>query len=202
MKIMASVIIGYLIGCFNPAAIIAKTKNVNLRQEGTGNLGATNTAFVMGSGAGIAVLIADIMKSVLSAKLVKLLFPQTLCVGMVACIGCILGHCFPIFMGFHGGKGLAAFARMVLEYNFWFALPIVIPGVLLIMVLNTGVAAPVWACVLFPILVACYHGGVQKIVLALIASSIILYTHRDNLKKAMMKSDIISVRDFIVKIIR
>ena len=74
MKILASVIIGYLIGCVNPAAIISKRKNVNLKQEGTGNLGATNTAYVMGRGAGITVLIADIMKSVLSAKLVKLLF--------------------------------------------------------------------------------------------------------------------------------
>ena len=67
MKIIASVIIGYLIGCFNPAAIIAKRKNVNLKQEGTGNLGATNTAYVMGSGAGITVLITDIMIPVVRA---------------------------------------------------------------------------------------------------------------------------------------
>lgn len=201
MKIMISVIIGYLIGCFNPAAIIAKRKNVNLKQEGTGNLGATNTAYVMGSGAGITVLIADIMKSVFSAKLVKLLFPQTLCVGMLACIGCILGHCFPIFMGFHGGKGLAAFAGMVLEYNLHFALPIIIPGLFLIIILNTGVAAPILACVLFPILVACYHGTLEEMILAAISSCVILWTHRDNLKKAILREDVISSKEYIKAII-
>ena len=202
MKIMASVIIGYLIGCVNPAAIISKRKNVNLKQEGTGNLGATNTAYVMGRGAGITVLIADIMKSVLSAKLVKLLFPQTLCVGMIACIGCILGHCFPIFMGFHGGKGLAAFAGMVLEYILWFALPIVIPGLLLIFILNTGVAAPAWGCAMFPILVACYHGSTTEIILATTASTFIAWMHRDNLRKALARADTISTKKFLMKIFK
>lgn len=201
MKIMVSVIIGYLMGCFHPAAIIAKRKNVNLKQEGSGNLGATNTAFVLGRGAGITVLIADIMKSVLSAKLAKLLFPQTLYVGMIACIGCILGHCFPIFMGFQGGKGLAAFAGMVLEYNLSFALPIVIPGLLLILVLNTGVAAPVWGCIMFPILVACYHGSTAEIILATTASVFIVWMHRDNIRKALAGADVISTKNFFKKML-
>lgn len=202
MRVIISLIIGYLMGCISPAAIISKIKNVNLKETGTKNLGATNTTLVLGKRAGAMVLIVDVMKSILSAKLVKVLFPQTVCAGMIACIGCILGHCFPIFLGFQGGKGLAAFAGMVLEYNPWFALPIIVPGVILILILNTGVAAPMLGCVVFPVLVACSHGGMQEIVLALIASSIIVYTHGDNLKKALMKSDIVSVRDFLVKIIR
>lgn len=201
MQVMASVMIGYLIGCISPAAILSRFKHVNLRQEGTKNLGATNTAFVLGRGAGLTVLIADIMKSILSAKLVKLMFPQTPYAGMIACIGCILGHCFPIFMRFQGGKGLAAFAGMVLEYNLWFALPIVILGLILIVILNTGVAAPMLGCILFPILVACFHGSIQEICLAVVSSCIIVWTHRDNLKKAHSKNEVISVRDFIHKML-
>lgn len=201
MQVMASVMIGYLIGCISPAAILSRFKHVNLRQEGTKNLGATNTAFVLGRGAGLTVLIADIMKSILSAKLVKLMFPQIPYAGMIACIGCILGHCFPIFMRFQGGKGLAAFAGMVLEYNLWFALPIVILGLILIVILNTGVAAPMLGCILFPILVACFHGSIQEICLAVVSSCIIVWTHRDNLKKAHRKNEVISVRDFIHKML-
>ena len=131
MQVIISLIIGYLMGCISPAAIISKIKNVNLKETGTRNLGATNTTLVLGKRAGVVVLVVDIMKSILSAKLVKLLFPHAVCAGMIACIGCILGHCFPVFLGFQGGKGLAAFAGMVLEYNPWFAIPIVIPGVIL-----------------------------------------------------------------------
>ena len=134
MRVIVSLTIGYLMGCISPAAIISKIKNVNLRETGTKNLGATNTALVLGKRAGMMVLIVDILKSIMSAKLVKVLFPQAVCAGMIACIGCILGHCFPIFLGFQGGKGLAAFAGMVLEYNPWFAITIVISGVILMMV--------------------------------------------------------------------
>ena len=63
-------LIGYLIGCFNPAAMIAKRKHIDLKQEGTGNLGATNATYVLGRTAGITVLLMDILKSILSAKLV------------------------------------------------------------------------------------------------------------------------------------
>lgn len=196
MRVIISLIIGYLMGCISPAAIISKTKNVNLKETGTKNLGATNTTLVLGKKAGAMVLIVDVMKSILSAKLVKVLFPQAMYAGMIACIGCILWHCFPIFLGFQGGKGLAAFAGMVLEYNPWFAIPIVIPGVILIIILNTGVAAPMLGCIVFPILVACSHGGVQEIVLALIASIIIIWMHRDNLKRALSRNDVVSVRNF------
>ena len=202
MQVIISLIIGYLMGCISPAAIISKIKNVNLKETGTRNLDATNTTLVLGKRAGVVVLVVDIMKSILSAKLVKLLFPHAVCAGMIACIGCILGHCFPVFLGFQGGKGLAAFAGMVLEYNPWFTIPIVIPGVILVLILNTGVAAPMLGCVVFPILVACSREGVQEIVLALLASFIIVYTHRDNLKKALMKADIVSARDFLLKITR
>lgn len=201
MWVIISLIIGYLMGCISPAAIISKIKNVNLREVGTKNLGATNTTLVLGKRAGAMVLIVDVMKSILSAKLVKVLFPQAVCAGMIACIGCILGHCFPVFLGFQGGKGLAAFAGMVLEYNPWFAIPIVISGVILMMVFNTGVVAPICGVILFPILVTCFHGSVGEIIYAVVSSCIITWTHRDNLKMAYFKNEVVSAKAFIDKIL-
>ena len=90
---------------------------------------------------------------------------------------------------------------MVLEYNPYFALPIIIPGLFLIFVLNTGVAAPVWGCFLFPILVSCNQGGTGEIILAAIASCVILWTHRDNLLKAFTKNDVVTVRGFFKKLL-
>ena len=201
MNVLKILGIGYLLGCISPAAILGKLKNVNLKKEGTGNLGATNTAFVLGRRSGIFVLVTDILKSVLSAKISCALFPNLLYAGMIACIGCILGHCFPAFMQFQGGKGVAVFAGMVVMYNPWYAIPIVIIGSALIMILNTGVAAPIFACLLFPVLVAWHSADRVEIWLAAIASIVLIITHRENLKKAFARKEDISVKDFLKKMV-
>ena len=199
MNMIVILLIGYLIGCISPAALLAKIKNVDLKQESTKNLGATNTALVLGRGSGLFVMLVDILKSILSAKLSQMLFPQISCAGMVACIGCILGHCFPVFLHFRGGKGLAAFGGMVLAYNPWFFVMILIPGVVLMVILNTGVAVPMLACVMFPILVAMYGNGIAESIMALIASGIIIIMHQENLKLALKRRDVVSVRNFFGK---
>ncbi len=175
---------------------------MDLKQEGTKNLGATNTALVLGRGSGLFVMLVDILKSILSAKLSQMLFPQISFAGMVACIGCILGHCFPVFLHFRGGKGLAAFGGMVLAYNPWFFVMILIPGVVLMVILNTGVAVPMLACVMFPILVVCYHGSVMEIGLSVIACFFIAWMHRDNLRNALAGTDVISTKNFFKKMFR
>ncbi len=63
MTAIMSLGLGYLMGCINPAMLISRRKHVNLREEGTGNLGATNTAYVLGRHAGYFVLIFDVAKS-------------------------------------------------------------------------------------------------------------------------------------------
>ena len=89
MNIFKILGIGYLFGCISPAAILGKLQNVNLKKEGTGNLGATNTALVLGPRSGMVVLVSDIVKTFLSAKVSCALFPDLLHAGMFTCIGCI-----------------------------------------------------------------------------------------------------------------
>ena len=194
--------IGYLFGCISPAAILGKMKNVDLRQEGTGNLGATNTSYVLGVKAGILVLIADVLKSILSALVSLRLCPGYLYAKMVAGIGCILGHCYPANMKFRGGKGVAAFAGMVLTYNAWFAIPIIVLGTALILLLNTGVVAPMLGAALFPILIALRSSDWIEVILALIAGGILVFTHRNNLKLAFSRQDVVSPRNFLKRFVK
>jgi glycerol-3-phosphate acyltransferase PlsY len=149
---------------------------------------------------GIVVLLSDIMKSMLSAKVSCALFPDLLHAGMFTCIGCMLGHCFPIFMHFEGGKGVAVYAGMVLLYNPWFAVPIIFFGTLLIILLNTGVAAPLLASVLFPVLIVMQGGDRISLLLTIVASMLLVFMHRDNLKKAIVKKDVCTTREFAAKI--
>lgn len=201
MQAILSLSIGYLIGSLSPAALISKIKHVNLKEEGTKNLGATNTTIVLGRWAGITVMVVDILKSFFASKLAKWLFPQLLIAGMLACIGAIVGHCFPVFLHFQGGKGLAAFGGMVLAYKPWFFAAIVIPGVILMILLNTGVAVPMLASVMFPIMTYLYSRSIPETLCAAAASLIIVIMHWSNLKKAKANEDFLKVSDFFKNIL-
>ncbi|MBQ8580444.1 MAG: glycerol-3-phosphate acyltransferase [Oscillospiraceae bacterium] len=201
MQAFLSLAMGYFMGCISPAAWVGKRHNVNLKEEGTGNLGATNTALVLGKAAGIFVMVFDMAKSFFSYKLAKYLFPQLVIAGLLACIGVILGHCFPIFLHFQGGKGLAAFGGMILAYSWKVFLTILIPGLILMAILDTGVAMPMLAGVLFPIIVYRRSTSAALALTAAAASSIILFVHRDNLKRALEGNDVVGVRDFFRKVL-
>ena len=200
MTAIVSLGLGYIIGCINPAMAISKAKHVNLKEEGTGNLGATNTAYVLGRKAGIFVMIFDILKSFLSYKLAKWLFPKLLIAGILASIGCILGHCFPVFMHFSGGKGLTAFGGLILAYSPWMFAIIVSTGVALMFLCNTGVVAPFMGCIAFPVMV--YYAGHDTLetLAVLAASAIIFSTHLSNFKMARKKEDVVNTRDFVKKV--
>lgn len=200
MEAILSLGIGYLIGCISPSAWISKKKHVDLKNEGTKNLGATNTALVLGKAAGIFVMVLDIAKSFCSYKLAKLLFPHLALAGILACIGAILGHCFPVFMNFQGGKGLAAFGGLVMAYNPWFFVAIVVPGVILMVILNTGVAVPMLASVMFPILVYWQGRNIPETALVIVASVIIVIMHWSNLKRARDHKDVVKTREFFAKV--
>lgn len=201
MNAVLSLGLGYLIGCINPAAFLSRLKKVNLKEEGTKNLGATNTALVLGRGFGIFVMIFDIFKSFFAAKLSKWLFPQLAVAGLIAAIGAILGHCFPVFLNFQGGKGLAAFGGLVLAYNPWFFLGLIVTGLILMLIFNTGVVMPMYASVMFPILTWLYSGSLPDTLLAVLAGGIIVIMHWGNLRKAREKKDYIQVKAFFRNIL-
>jgi len=109
-------IIGYLIGSIPFALIIGKRFfNIDVRRYGSGNLGATNTLRILGKRAGIAVMIGDIGKGVLATSLS--LLPgydiHPIYIGLCA----IVGHVFPIFAGFRGGKAIATLAGVFIFIN-------------------------------------------------------------------------------------
>lgn len=180
MKLLCSLAIGYLMGSVSPSAFFSRCKHVNMRQKGTKNLGASNATIVLGKGYGAAIMVLDIFKSILAGKVAKLLFPQVLIAGMVACLGAILGHIFPFYLHFSGGKGLACYGGMVLFYNpklFFFYL---IFGVGLMLLTNRTVVLPAFTAVSFPIIVWLDSGDLRMLAVSVVASAILLWVHRNN----------------------
>lgn len=115
---VVSLIIGYICGNFLTGYLYAKSKNVDIRTVGSGNVGTTNTYRSLGYKAGILTLLGDVLKVVVAVLLVWLLFHNNYegsvkVLQYYAALGCILGHNFPFVMKFHGGKGIACTAGLV-----------------------------------------------------------------------------------------
>lgn len=117
--------LGYVFGLFQTAFIYGKAHGIDIREYGSGNSGTTNALRVLGKKAGAIVLLGDCAKCILAVVVTRLLFggshPETiwlLCLYSAA--GAILGHNFPFYMGFKGGKGIAATAGLILSFHPYF----------------------------------------------------------------------------------
>lgn len=116
------IIIGYIFGLFQTAFIYGKLHGIDIREHGSGNAGTTNTLRVLGTKAGLIVLAGDIIKTILAIVICSALFgkanPQELyLLKLYAAAGAILGHNFPFYLKFKGGKGIAATAGLVLSFH-------------------------------------------------------------------------------------
>ena len=118
---VVAVLIGYTLGLFETGYIFGKMKNTDIRQHGSGNAGSTNALRVFGLKGGLITFAGDLLKSMLSVFLVWLIFRNQQPEGvrllmMYGGLGAILGHNFPFYLNFNGGKGIACTAGFVLAF--------------------------------------------------------------------------------------
>lgn len=173
-------LIGYLIGCPNMALLLAKLKGVDLRGGGSGNPGASNAMVLMGWKAGIIVGLFDIGKGVLAVLLARYLFPSAALAGVVGGVACVLGHIFPFYTLFKGGKGFASYLGMALALNWKFALILLVAVALITLITNYIVIGTMTTIITLPIYYAICSSLVTALVLS-VASVVMIYKHRENL---------------------
>ena len=121
--------IGYVFGLFQTAYIYGKLHGIDIKQHGSGTAGTTNALRVLGKKAGLIVFIGDVLKTGFAIILVSILFKDSEILSLLklyAAAGVILGHDFPFYMGFKGGKGIACTAGLIAFFH-----PILIPVELL-----------------------------------------------------------------------
>lgn len=125
MERIVCMLIGYVFGLFQTSFFYGKMKGIDIREHGSGNAGTTNTIRVLGTKAGLLVLAGDILKCILAILLCGALFdashPQEVyLLKLYAAAGAILGHNFPFYLHFKGGKGIAATAGLILAFHPYF----------------------------------------------------------------------------------
>ena len=180
MAYLVVIAAAYLLGCSNLALYISKIKKVDIRTGGSGNLGASNATVMLGWRAGIAVALHDIGKSALAVMIARMVFPEVPYIGAVAGVASVLGHIFPFYLKFKGGKGFASYMGMTLALNWKLAL-VIMALVLLVTVLTDYIVV---GTTLTIVSVPMYLGfAEQSLLLALIlciGTVVILYKHRMN----------------------
>ena len=183
-------IIAYLIGSVNFSILISKKMaGFDVREKGSGNAGTTNMLRSVGKKAAAITLICDILKGVVSiviaiivGNIVKNLDREFLL--QIAGIAVVIGHTFPIFFGFKGGKGVATSLGVLLMSNWQIGL-ICLVFALVLMVLTRMVSlGSCGAAVLFPVLTEGKSGRVY-FVYSVILAIIVLYNHRSNIKRIL-----------------
>lgn len=122
MARLAALAIGYVFGLFQTAYIYGRMKGIDIRKYGSGNAGTTNTLRVLGTKAGLIVLLGDILKCILAIVTVRLIFTDShsdmsYLLAMYAAAGAILGHNFPFYLGFKGGKGISSTSGFILAFD-------------------------------------------------------------------------------------
>jgi glycerol-3-phosphate acyltransferase PlsY len=125
-------LIGYVLGCFQTSYIYGRLHGIDIREYGSGNAGTTNSLRVLGKKAGAIVLLGDILKTGIAIVLVRLLFKtsypdiSSYLLPLYAAAGAILGHNFPFYLGFKGGKGIACTAGLIIFFHPYMIIPQII----------------------------------------------------------------------------
>ena len=116
------VFLSYLLGCSSMALYVSKLKGVYMRSGGSKNLGAANAMVLMGWRYGVLVALHDMGKAALAVALARHFAGELPGITAAAGVACVLGHIFPFYLRFKGGKGFASYLGMTLALNWKFAL--------------------------------------------------------------------------------
>ena len=190
MTYIAAILMGYLLGSSNMAKYLAMAKKVDLRAAGSGNLGASNAAILMGWGAGVAVALHDAGKAFAAVLLAKLLFPGTAYIGAVAGVAAVLGHIFPFYLKFRGGKGFAPYLGMAIALNWKFALVLLAAVLVITLITDYIVIGTFTTITAVPLYMGITGRSLLLAGILLVASAVILYKHRENITRLRTGTEI------------
>ena len=179
MGYLIVILAGYLLGSSNMAFYLSKLKKADLRGAGSGNLGASNATVLLGWRAGVLTAVHDIGKSALAVILARLVFPELPYVGAVAGVASVLGHIFPFYLKFKGGKGFASFYGMTLALNWKLALIIALAVVVVTLITDYIVCGTLTTIISVPLYIGFTSSWIVAGIL-MIATAVILYKHREN----------------------
>ncbi|MEC8617814.1 MAG: glycerol-3-phosphate 1-O-acyltransferase PlsY [Bacteroidota bacterium] len=192
---ITAVLLAYLIGSITSAIWVSKWFfGVDVRDYGSNNAGATNTFRVIGKLAGFSVLFMDILKGWASVKLITTYFftatlTQEVLINMQLAVGisAVLGHVFPLYEQFQGGKGVATLMGIILAINFQAAIGCVIIFLVIFLITNFVSLGAITAAFFFPIftIFVLKSNSPSLIYFSISISILVIITHKKNIERLL-----------------
>ena len=185
IKTVLFCVLAYLIGSINSSIIICKLKNVDIKKVGSGNAGATNTVRALGKKYGIIVFLIDFIKGVIPCVVARIFG----CGETVSIVGflAILGHIYPVYFGFKGGKGVSTTFGVLTSVNIWVALVL---GVLVLILIKTVKIVSLSVLITFVALpltmyILNSYQTYINVFVSIVYTLLVFYTHRENIKRLL-----------------
>ena len=185
---------GYAMGCLQSAYFAGRlVKKIDIREHGSGNAGTTNAVRVIGFKAGLVVLFFDLGKTVLAVMLANQIFNGRLfglegiehLPGLLAGLGVVLGHNFPFYLKFRGGKGVAASLVLVLMFDWRILVVVAVASVFVIMVTKYVSLASLTGFAIFPIYTAVLGQPIEITAVACAIGLLGFIAHRKNIVRLL-----------------
>ena len=192
-------IIAYLLGSVNLSILLCKAMGKgDIRDYGSGNAGTTNTLRTLGKGPAALVLAFDVLKAIIAVFLAKWLITLGQATNTdislykdlamaIAGIAVILGHNFPIYYGFKGGKGIATSLGVILTIEWQLGLVCLVFALLLMIITRMVSVGSITAAILYPVLVlvqgSAFSNKLVYIIFAILIALIAVYRHKSNIKR-------------------
>lgn len=191
MEYVVVLLLGYFIGTLSPALIITKkVKNIDIRDVNSKNAGTSNVAITLGLKYGVLVGILDILKGLVPVVILKFIFPENEIIWVVGGLSTIIGHVYPFYMQFRGGKGTATFGGMCIAL---FPIQSIVLGILFFTVLkisNFITIATMTVVIIIPIGMYFYNYHYISVILVSIYSLLSFYKHLPNLIRIYKKQEV------------
>ncbi|MBR2917085.1 MAG: glycerol-3-phosphate 1-O-acyltransferase PlsY [Clostridia bacterium] len=179
-------LISYLLGSISTSILLSKIKTgKDIRDFGSGNAGATNTLRTLGKGAAVIVLLGDMLKAVISILIAKAILNEQLAV-YVASIGVVLGHNFPVYFGFKGGKGVAVSAVACLFADWRIGVFVIILSLLIMITTKYVSLGSIIGAILTFLLGFIFRGvDIPYIIFSIIIGGLAIIMHRKNIARLL-----------------
>jgi len=185
LNIILPIITGYLIGSIPFGVIAGKLKKIDIRKVGSGNIGATNIYRTLGTAPAVAVFILDLLKGTFAVYIAQAMIPASPAIIVVSGIAAVMGHMYPVYLGFKGGKGSATGLGVLLGIT---------PDLFIIAIIYVAVAIAVTryvsvtsigGVILLAVLMFTFHKPVEYSIAAIIVASLVIYKHVPNIKRLL-----------------
>ena len=185
MDYIVTALISYLFGSIPFGYLFTKILlKKDIRSVGSGNIGATNVLRTGNKSLGYLTLILDIAKAVVPVIYIKFNYPDLV---YISALCAFLGHLFPIWLKFKGGKGVATFVGILISINIYYALVFGTIWILTFLISKYSSLSSLFASISIPIYLAIIDQG--NIIFFIIMFVLIFYTHRENIKRLINKEE-------------